>query len=202
MIPQALTLIITQLNHYIPLPVAGADEVVLGNIALNELSGQDGIKNKVVVSLVNVEEESTLKNTLTYRKTLSEVSYTEPPVHLNLYLLFAAHYPEAYETALIRLSEVIRFFQSRRTFSLHNAQPLSDALDPTDPDTMELYLTIELYTTTFEQINHLWGALGGKQMPFVLYKARLVTIQSHNVSGEGRLIEEIRTDTFPSLDDC
>ena len=202
MISQALTLIITQLNHYIPSPVANVDEVVLGNIALNELPGQDEIKDKVVISLVNVEEESTLKNTLTYRKAMDKVSYTEPPVHLNLYLLFAAHYPEAYKTALIRLSEVIRFFQSRKTFSIPKAQPLSEVLDLTDPDTLELYLTLELYTMTFEQINHLWGALGGKQMPFVLYKARLVTIQDRKVTGEGRLIEEIRTDVFPSLTDC
>jgi Pvc16 N-terminal domain len=201
MIDKALQLILAQLNQYVQ-PVAGADEVVLGNIALNESPEQDEIKNKVVISLVNVEEESTLKNTLTYRKTVSDVKYIEPPVHLNLYLLFSANYPEAYETSLIRLSEVIRFFQSRRIFSIDNAQPLPDTLDPDDPDTKELYLTIELYTLTFEQINHLWGALGGKQMPFVLYKVRLVTMQDRKIIGEGRLIEEVRTDLLGNKEDC
>ncbi len=202
MIDKALQLILAQLNQYIPPPVPGANEVVLGNIALNESPEQDETKNKVVISVVNVEEESTLKNALSYRKTVNDVKYMEPPVHLNLYLLFSANYPEAYETALIRLSEVIRFFQSRKIFSVDTAQPLPDTLDPTDPDIMGLYLTMEFYTLTFEQINHLWGALGGKQMPFVLYKARLVTIQDRKVISEGRLIEEIRTDLVPNANDC
>jgi hypothetical protein len=201
MIDKALQLILAQLNQYVK-PVPDAEVVVLGNIAFNESAEQDEIKNKVVISLVNVEEESTLKNTLTYRKSGNGVTYIEPPVHLNLYLLFSVNFPETYETALFRLSEVIKFFQSRKIFSIDNAQPLPGTLNPDDPDIRELYLTMELYTLTFEQINHLWGALGGKQMPFVLYKARLITMRERKVIGEGKLIEEIRSDLLGNTKDC
>jgi hypothetical protein len=34
-------------------------------------------------------------------------------------------------------------------------------------------------------------------MPFVLYKARLITISENTVYQEGGLIEEIRTDLLP-----
>ena len=58
---------------------------------------------------------------------------------------------------------------------------------------MELRLHPELYTLTFEQINHLWGSLGGKQSPFVMYKVRLVKIQS-SIAEEGPVIEAIVSD--------
>jgi hypothetical protein len=58
----------------------------------------------------------------------------------------------------------------------------------------ELRLHPELYTLTFEQINHLWGSLGGKQSPFVMYKVRLVKVQSL-VTSEGPLIETIVSET-------
>ncbi len=201
MINKALELLQSQLNQFIQ-PLAGADEVVLGNIALNEAPDQNDIMDKVVISLVNVEEESTLKNTRNYHKTLTGVQYSEPPVFLNLYLLITAHYPQAYDTALIRLSSVIRFFQSRKCFDVKNAQPLPDALDPDNPDDASLYLTMELYTLTFEQINHLWGSLGGKQMPFVMYKTRLVSISEDVSLGTGPLIEEIRNTVITNTNDC
>lgn len=201
MISKALNLILSQINQYIE-PVAGADEAVLGNIALNEAPDQNGLKNKVILSLVNVEEESTMKNTLNYQKVGGKVSYKEPSVNVNLYLLFSAHYPQAYDTALKRLSDVIRFFQHRKKFSINDASPLPDALDPNNPDDMELYLTAELYTMTFEQINHLWGSLGGKQMPFVMYKLRLVMIRDRKIYGQGGIIEEIQNDLLANTDAC
>jgi len=121
---------------------------------------------------------------------------------MNLYLLFTANYPQSYDTALIRLSSIIRFFQHRHSFDIQSAQPLPDTVDITDPDDMDMLLKIELCTLTFEQINYLWGTLGGKQMPFVLYKARLVTIQENKIFKEGGIIEEIRTDLISNSNDC
>jgi hypothetical protein len=193
MILKALNLISIQLNEYIE-PLAGDAEVVLGNIALHELPDQNSLKDKVVISLVNTEEESTLKNFPQNQKNGIQISYIHNPVHLNLYLLFTAYYPQSYDTALTRLSSIIRFFQHRKTFDVTSAQPLPDNIDLNDPEDISIFLKFELFTLTFEQINHLWGTLGGKQMPFVLYKARLVTIHENKIYREGGLIEEIRTD--------
>jgi hypothetical protein len=52
---------------------------------------------------------------------------------------------------------------------------------------------------TFEQINHLWGSLGGKQVPFAMYKARLVAVSDHRSLGQGRLIEKIEGNGFVKL---
>lgn len=199
MISKALALIVSQLNYYIP-PLAGADEVVLSNIALHEAPDQNEMRNKVVLSLVNIEEESTLKNNPYFQKKTSSIDYLNPPIYLNLYVLFSANYPQDYDTALIRLSSVIKFFQSRKSFDINSAQPLPNQLDLQNPDDVDLYITLDLYSMTFEQVNHLWGSLGGKQMPFVMYKVRLVKLQDKKVFKEGPLIEEIQNNfkSYPS----
>ena len=191
MISKALSLIISQLNQYIP-PLAGANEVVLGNIALNEAPDQNDIRNRVVLSLVNIEEESTLKNTPIQQNGPTGVRYMYPTIYLNLYVLFTANYPLDYDTALIRISSVVQFFQSRKSFDINSAQPLPNRLDVQNPKDVDLYITLDLYSMSFEQVNHLWGSLGGKQMPFVMYKARLVKIQDRKVFKERPLIEEVQ----------
>jgi hypothetical protein len=193
MIDKALNLLVTQLNLYIP---EDPPEVILGNIALNEAADQDALHEKIVLTLVNIEEEATLKNNRFYHTLPSTTQYTHAPVFLNLCLLFSANYLKSYEKALTRLSAVIRFFQSRKTFDIGSGTSLPP--NP-DPDELALSLTMELYTMSFEQVNHLWGTLGGKQMPFVLYKGRLVMVQERKVFREAPLIEEIRTDLQSTL---
>jgi hypothetical protein len=65
--------------------------------------------------------------------------------------------------------------------------------DLSDPDIIDLRFTMELYTLTFEQINHLWGSLGGRQIPFAMYKLRLVAITERAIVREVPLIEEVET---------
>lgn len=190
MILKALQLIIRQLNEYID-SQGGPVEVVLGNVAMIDSQPQMNLENKVILSLVNIEEESTLKNNWSYNRIDNRVQYSEPPVYLNLYLLFSSNHPQAYDNAVRRLSDVISFFQSRKTFNINNASSLHEELNVEHHEDQRLSLTIELYTMTFEQINHLWGSLGGKQIPFVMYKARLVEINTSAVKSSRRLIEEV-----------
>ena len=193
MIDKALGLLVTQLNLYIP---EDPPEVILGNIALHDATDQDALHEKIVLSLVNVEEEATLKNNRFYHTLPNTTQYTHAPVFLNLYLLFSANYLKSYDKALTRISAVIRFFQSRKTFDIGSGTSLPP--NP-DPDELALSLTMELYTMSFEQVNHLWGTLGGKQMPFVMYKGRLVMLQDRKVFREAPLIEEIKTDLQSTL---
>jgi hypothetical protein len=170
-------------------------DIVLGNVAALDADTDGRLKDKIVISLVNLEEESTLKNGRAYLKNPlgNGIDYVQPPVYLNLYLLFSATLPDSassddYEIALHRLSLIVQFFQSKKVFTLKSA-PQSKFSDSAHAD--ELRLLPELYTLTFEQINHLWGSLGGKQVPFAMYKVRLIKIQGQ-ISTEAPLIEEIQ----------
>lgn len=202
MIHQALSLIRDELVVYLSVngyALSNAKDIILiENIGLFE-SSSTGVNfdDKIILTLVNIEEESTLKNAPFIRKdSVGPARYENPPVFLNLYLLITACNKstddKSYLDALERLSLVIRFFQGRNFFTIASS---SGPIDPTaiSEDLLRLKITAELYTLTFEQINHLWGTLGGKQMPFVMYKLRLVEIKESRIAREVPLIEEIET---------
>lgn len=145
----------------------------LGNIARQE-SGDGGTasgsRGKVVLTVVNIEEESTLKNNTPYIRSGDTIEKRNPVVFINLYVLISSP-TDQYDTALSEISDVIEFFQGKSVFT-----PDNDATG-NFPDTVEK-LMVELFTLNFEQVNHLWGILGGKYLPSVMYKLRLVPILS------------------------
>ncbi len=202
MIHQALSLIRDELVVYLSVngyALSNAKDIILiENVGLFE-SSSTGVNfdDKIILTLVNIEEESTLKNAPFIKKdSVGPARYENPPVFLNLYLLITACNKstddKSYLDALERLSLVIRFFQGRNFFTIASSPW---PMDPTaiSEDLLRLKITAELYTLTFEQINHLWGTLGGKQMPFVMYKIRLVEIKESRIAREVPLIEEIET---------
>ncbi|MEL6274539.1 MAG: DUF4255 domain-containing protein, partial [Bacteroidota bacterium] len=168
-----------------------SDEVVLGNVAMVEQGSDPSLENKLIISLVNIEEERSLKNARVVRPTglAGGLSYENPPVSLNLYLLFSANFANNYEKSLAYLSMVIEFFQQKQTFSLANSP--NPGTDLYDFENNDLRVTFNIYTMTFEQLNHLWGALGGKQLPSALYRVYLVQLKDEQVREGGRLIEQI-----------
>lgn len=190
MIEPSITYVKDQLKDYLVSKIGATDgNVVLDNIANYDPSDTTSdLVNKVVISLVNVEEESTLKNNSFHRRnSLSgTIDMIDPPVHINLYILFTStpdQTGDRYQKALIRLSYIIQFFQHRKKFL-----PVINF----EGSERKNQLIFELYTLTFEQINHLWGSLGGKQVPFAMYKARLIELQELETQPTA-LIEEIYT---------
>lgn len=188
MISDAMRLIQVALQRYILEfePELGLSQIVIiDNIALaEELGGPNNqLNGHVVMSLVNLQEETTLKNAPHYRVDNGRTVYQNPPVHLNLFILFSALHNQ-YETALRLLSRVVEFFQWQKEFSF-TTTPGPGSLS------QDVRVFPDLYSLTFEQLNHLWGALGGKQVPFVLYRARLVALEAQKRQAEGDVITEI-----------
>jgi hypothetical protein len=212
MIGLALKLLRDELSDYVfrnkrPGDSITQDDIILHNIAMLESDTSGDLNNKIIITLVNTEEESTLKNRSNAVKVTNGIKYVEPAVFLNLYILITATLGEdlqdAYEFALNRLSIVILFFQAKKSFTVKNSPFNSISTDANIPQEVkdELRLNIELYTLTFEQINHLWGSLGGKQVPFAMYKVRLVKIQE-NTAEEAPLIEEIKNTALVTNAEC
>ena len=191
MIDRALLLLRNELDDFISKSI-GSSDVVVDNIGLLETTSGDTLTRRIVLTLVNLEEESTLKNTPALKKQVSGPAFYEnPPIFLNLYVLITCNYSgDDYIHALERLSTIIKFFQSRNSFSYSTS---TGGVPPLDPGILELRFTMELYTLTFEQINHLWGSLGGRQIPFVMYKLRLIALSEKVRLREVPLIEEIET---------
>jgi hypothetical protein len=177
-IREAIELLVNELNQYVR--VAGEQTpVAQGNIALLEAAqgGGNGGPDlgRIILSLVNLEEESALKNGTELRTDGGVATYAHRPVFLNLYLLFSANFAD-YGTSLAGLSQVIEFFQSKKIFSYQSSPPAAGM--PQDERVRNLRLSLDLHTLSFEEINDLWGSLGGKQVPFVLYRARVAEIRA------------------------
>lgn len=201
MIHNALILLREELTAYLKSqgdPVT----VVIENIGLFETEHGASLQDNIVVSLVNIEEESSLKNGQSFTKWPdNKARYENRPIYLNLYVLFTANFSggvppnNGYVQALKRLSLVIEFFQGKNVFTPATSSVTlpPELADFANPDTSALKLSLEMYTLTFEQVNHLWGSLGGRQLPFVMYKVRIVSITERSIKREAPLIEEIET---------
>lgn len=200
MIHDALRLIREELQDYINANTVSGEpntEVILRNIGMLESDSAD-LDDRLVITLVNIEEERTLKNIPSFQKNSNSntVTYQNAPVHLNLYVLFSANFvsgSEPYERALMVLSHVIRFFQMKNVFTIQTSTDNSFLNSVFDPGKNQIRIILNLYSMTFEQLNHLWGSLGGKQVPSAMYRCWLVELQDDKLSKSGALIEEIRS---------
>ncbi len=182
MIDKALNLLLKNINAYLGslflLGTSQADKVVLTNISKDN-GGIAIPTNSLGLTLVNIEEERIIKSQIATKVTNGSSSHVNPEIKLNLYIMISANFND-YKSGLAYLSGVIRFFQGRNVFTKDN----SPTLDP-----LIKKLIVELYSLNFEQQNHIWGSIGTKYIPSVLYKVRMITIK-----------EDLATDEFPVIE--
>ena len=179
MIDVALIEIIKKLNTYLQgLSSSAEAEVILGSISLIDAfqdTSSQGLNEKIIASVINIEQEATLRNMNTYKKAMDNSGKPisvklAPEVCLNIFVLFAANKsPKNYGTALQRISQIIGFFQRQHVFTSISLPELGTA-------GIEK-LIWDLHTLRFEELNHLWSINGGKYIPSVLYKMRMLVIQ-------------------------
>lgn len=191
-IDSALIALITELNNYFLAGAPGSEKVVAANLLNQNGTLTTGVNGKVVLSLVNIEEDRISRSLNTYRQQPNgQVEKLNPEVKLNLYLLFIAC-PNSdgpgtnFTDSVENLSRVIGFFQTKNFFDHQNTPLLDQRIEK---------IVMDTYSLTFEQQNHLWGALGAKYMPSAMYKARLVKIQEEEVVSDGPPILTIQADT-------
>lgn len=178
------------------------DRVVLGNMAEGVNAGMPGSidREKLVFTIVNIKEEKALKNLPNYVRDEAalKVRYENPPVYLNLLLLISATHT-TYDNATLYLSRMIRYFQYKNVFTQNDVAAASMAIaSPVTPgDELESFkLILDLYSPSLEEVNHIWGTLGGKQYPFALYMIRMLDLKFKAVSRESGLITEVVSDFY------
>ncbi len=169
MIKKVIDTVKKELVAYLDL-VAGLDEAATNVVEISHLFNSAGepIPNEVGITLVNIEEDRINRANDPYVKTSDGYTKVNPEIKLNLFVLFSSHFESNYPEALKFISYVIRFFQSKSVFTTENTPSLDSEVKK---------LIVELHPMSFEQQNYLWGMVGGKYLPSVLYKFRLIVIQ-------------------------
>ncbi len=182
MIDAAIVQIAQQLNLALRRSYQVAEDLVV----VSSLHEQDGgpaaqAANRITVFLVNIERDTVAgagpRPLNTGRFTLSQ-----PPVNLNLMLMFAANFGgSTYPEALKLIGSTIAFFQSRPVFNHQNTPELDGRID-------RLAMDIENLATG--DLANLWGILGGRYLPSVLYRLRMVTIDAGHSEGQLSAVRE------------
>lgn len=188
MIYETLEIVKDQVSKYLEQKTTDANLVVLENVSKHEDPDINTMNDKVVLSLLNIEEEISLKNNPNIKVKNGETIYKNAPVNLNVFALFSAN-RNTYTRSLTAISVIIEFFQSKKIFTQVNT-PLNPAI-PALENIKEFRFISELYTPTFEQLNYIWGTLGGKALPSVLYKISIVKIESDALLEKGTPITEV-----------
>ena len=132
----------------------------------------------ITIMLAGLEEERREGKRPQYRPTDDkQFIKLNPPVELDLYVLIIAHKKD-YGTALRDLSDTISFFQANPVFDQEKNPSLNAGVLEPDKKPWQLIdrLVFTLHTLSFEQQNNLWGMLGSKYIPSVVYKMKMITV--------------------------
>lgn len=126
------------------------------------------------LTLINIEEERSMKEQLPkYTYIEDQQVKLEPELRLNLHLLITTNFQQ-YNEGLKYLSHVITFFQSHSAFN-GTRYP---ALDPRIEKLM-----VDILSLNYEQLNEIWAFTGGKQLPSVVYRVRMLALQDVEPAG-------------------
>jgi len=175
MIKNVIKSVVDQINEYVQVRFPEPEpKVVISNLVGQDGSMPTGISNKVICSLINIEQERHLSGG---RHLTAGRSVKNPPVNLDLYLMFSSNFTESnYLEGLRFLSLIARFFQGKFVFTPRDTPGLAASNQK---------ITFNMFNVDLGNASNLWGAIGAKYMPSVIYKVRMITIN------EDRLLDEL-----------
>ncbi len=167
MIDKALQSVVDTLNNFladrmgIEHPEA-TPYVILENIAGFQQPHSNNafshLHDNVILTVVNIEKDTLPFSGFSRPGTLLQPK--ERSLHLKIFCLFSVP-AEPYSRALQLLSLIIDFFHQRPVF------------DSSGPEGSPGPVTADQVSLTYEELNHLWTILGGKQLPSVMFRLGL-----------------------------
>lgn len=190
MIFEIFQILSEQVNRYFGEVGLEDSEVILDNIAFVDgpTDIAEAMRDKVVMTMVNFQEEPALKNFPNHTKGDTQTVYRNAIVNIHVFALFSANRLH-YAQALRDVSAVMEYFQSKKVFTQANTS--YDREVSSMASVGPFRFTVDLFSPSFEELNFIWGTLGGRQLPSVLYKICLLPIHAGKASGTGPLIETV-----------
>lgn len=178
MIDLALVPVVNELNEFLRIKFKLKDDrAVIANILTQDGSSSIKEDNRILVSVVNIEEEKLATPRFIPNPGINK------PVYLNIYLLFSAAFnPTLNIEGLKFISAVIAFFQSKPLFEPQNTPGLDPSIEK---------MVFEIYSLTLQEQSNLWASIGAKYMPSVLYKIRVIGINEAMMTYEAPGISEV-----------
>ncbi|MCP5244475.1 MAG: DUF4255 domain-containing protein [Burkholderiales bacterium] len=176
MINLTVQLLATQLNQYLRRAYdLSEDMVVVSNLLDMDGSVSPNINNKLVIFLTNIEKDSVSRRSPGVHEFGERAVQRNAGIHFNLYIMLTANFSGTnYAEALKFLSSTISFFQRNPLFNHQNTPDMDRRLEK---------LVLDIENLSIQDLSNLWGALGGKYMPSILYRVRMVTFDAGEITG-------------------
>ncbi|MFK8006928.1 MAG: DUF4255 domain-containing protein [Saprospiraceae bacterium] len=190
MIYSALNYMVEQLNLFLLNRFSVQDrKAILGSIVDESGTIPEENKNKIILSLVNLEHDTNRQYaTVNQYDGNKNIQYNQP-YNFNLDILITALFSN-YDEALKFLSESIYFFQAKHVFTHENSPELDSQIEK---------LTVELIKLDYSEMQNLWTALGTKYMPSVLFKVRMLSFQSNDIKSISTAIQVVDKNINPDI---
>jgi hypothetical protein len=178
MIDKVLAFITGYINQEIKMSFGLAENKVIASSLINpDGSVTEHIENKIIISVINLEHETTTKYMGNFVVNAdNQYGKVAPPVYLNIYLLFSANYMAAnYMESLKMLSAVIGILQAVPYFERSDFPDMDPSIDK---------LAFEIFNVPINELSHIWSGIGAKYVPSIIYKVRLIAISKNLVTGQ------------------
>jgi hypothetical protein len=160
----------------------------VGNISeiIND-PNNNGVNADVIISLINIEENRISSDQHNYIRKDGGIIMKNPAIHLYLTILITSvRRAGAYGMSLQDLQNVIGVFQKKFVFDHVNTPTLDANIEK---------LILDMVSLNLQQLHEIWSVLGGRYFPSVVYRIRMVTIDSlTNIPGP--LINQIETNYY------
>jgi hypothetical protein len=189
MIGQFINFLKDDINSFISNKKGVEDNFVVFANLNNVIESTQNSDNKIVISIVNIEEEKLIQSPDNYIKSKTEVKYKNPPVWLNFICLFT-FYTRSIENydGIDMLANVVQYFQSRPRINKITA------VVPANFPVLYDDFRAEFVSLNYEQTNYLWGLFGGKYHPSVVYKFKTIPIDNLDITPGGPPILNTQVD--------
>jgi hypothetical protein len=173
-----LKLIADRLNAHLSALFSVSEELV----SIGPLSDAEGkptaeARNRLTLFVTNIAHDTVPRN-VSPRGALAGGQM--PPVHLDIYFMLASgHDPQIYSEGLKLISAALMFFQANPVMTPRTAPEMPAGLTQ---------LSIEIANLQAQEVGQLWGNLGGRYVPSVMFKVRSVMIDARAITSVTPLV--------------
>jgi hypothetical protein len=162
--------------------------VIINNLTDTQGQTPPTNKNKLVVSLINIEKESARPFYNRYEK-LPGGQFADIPVsgRFNLDLMLSAGFDD-YKEALKFLETGMALFQVCPCWDKTRFSNIPAGITRLDFETEKI---------SYHQMQSLWTAMGAKYQPSIVYKVRMLTLNDEQVSAIVQPINQLANTATP-----
>ena len=188
MIHAAINHLAMQLNAYLRRTNnLTEDIVVVSSLVEPDGSSAPHTNNKLVLFLTNIE-----KDTMPQRAGSQSLGFdgralaSTQTLYLNLYVMLAANFSGSnYSESLKFISKAIGFFQLHPTFDRQSSPDMDSRIEK---------IILDIENLNIQDLSNIWGLLGGKYMPSVFYRIRMIAMTPDNIVAQLPLASRPQSD--------